>query len=125
MHGFDIRTSPSYPNNTCSDNEDCRQPGGNSGYWLPCVPHKDDPTKCIESARGTESFCKSEDYPRELEHLGGWVTDCEEGGKLGCLFNIFDDPLEEEDLSEKEEFQSLAHKMLLQLKKLVQELSLS
>lgn len=115
MHGFDIRTGPRYPNNTCDNNADCRQPGGNSGYWLPCVPSKDDPDVCIESARGTESFCKFEGYPRALEKLGGWVTNCEENGKIGCLFNIFDDPLEEDDLALKEEFQELAKSMLLKL----------
>jgi len=123
-HGFDIRTGPLYPNNTCVGEEDnyadCRQPGGNSGYWMHCEDDEAEDGVCMKSARGIESFCKFEGYPQELSHLGGWVHDCEVDGKrtkLGCLFNIFDDPYEERDLSLETGYQEKINEMYQKLQK--------
>jgi len=116
-HGYNVRTGPKYPNNTCScpgypDNMgcDCPQPGPNSGYWFPCE-NEISPNVCIDSARGRESFSRFESYPKELEHLAIWAIDCEKDGKIGCLFNIVDDPEEHEDLGDDPNFQELAQSM--------------
>lgn len=120
-HGYDVRTGTHYPNNTCGQwgTDDCAQPGPSSGYWLPCVTDPEgDENVCLESARGEESFSRFESYPKELEELGRWAIDCEENGKVGCLYNIIDDPSEYEDLGEKKEYAKLARSMRKRLSKM-------
>jgi len=107
MHGFDIWTSPSFPNSTCGCTlqlggkqcVDCPQPGPNSGYWLPCETYDEDEFACFNSARGEESFAKFHSYPKSLESLGRWVLDCDKY-RHGCLFDIFSDPTEHNNLAD-------------------------
>jgi len=124
QHGFDIRTGPNYPNNICTKTahgkEECPdvdQPGPNSGYWLPCVADDDDPEVCTKSARGEESFARFYSYPKSLEHLGHWVLDCNEH-EYGCLFNIWDDPEEYNDLGSDPLYRDTAAKLYARLEEM-------
>jgi len=122
-HGFDIRTGVHYPNNTCGCTDtkdmlcDCDQPGPSSGYWLPCTETEEgNDQACITSARGEESFARFHSYPKSLEHLGHWVLDCDRH-EHGCLFNIYDDPSEYNDLGSDPKYAGLIQRMKRKLDK--------
>lgn len=52
-----------------------------------------------------------------MEKLGRWTLDCEKNGKKGCLYNIYDDPSEFYDLSEKRGYRSIVNRMLRRLER--------
>jgi len=118
---FDMYTGPLYPNNTCQPCTesgdrcaDCRQPGINSGWWLPCTPAEREEGTC-HAYRDLDAPSGSLGYPSEFEHMGGWVTDCSKLDKIGCLFNIMEDPEERNDLGEDARYIDLGYKMLARL----------
>jgi len=124
-HGFDLWSSSHFPNSTCGactygetgkkTCEDCDQPGPNSGYWLPCeVTDPDDDQVCLTSARGEESFAKFHSYPKSLADLGHWVLDCDEY-RFGCLFDIFSDPTEHNNLAHDPRYDSVRKDLYHQL----------
>jgi len=124
-HGYDFRGGPQYPNNTCGGCtdlgvcNDCDQPGPSSGYWFPCETLQEGTDDvCLDSARGMESFARFESYPKQLEYLAKYAIDCEKDGKIGCLFNIMDDPEEHVDLGDDPKFAKRAKFMLARLKKM-------
>jgi len=114
---FNHWSGPVYPNNTCAPCklgkcDDCPQPGFMSGYWLPCTD-----AGCF-SAREDGASSAGGEYPREMEHFGGWTYNCTGPGRLGCLFNLTADPNEHSDLIEQQsEVAEIMYTRLLQLRK--------